>query len=170
MEGFSGFRQMDDLNFRNTMKGLIADRWATVWRAIPVALEGTDIEGVHDVRVASRRLRAAMDVAAPVFAQRWYKMLHRTAKELTGALGEVRDRDVLLVALREDRSAAPLAEHPGLDRLIERVERERAAARVDMERYLRELLEGPLHDEVERRFSRIPVDSNGSIVADRIAQ
>ena len=54
--------------------------------------------------------------------------LHRTAKEITGALGEVRDRDVLLEALLADRSAAPLAEHPGIDRLIERVERERAAA------------------------------------------
>ena len=94
-----------------------------------MALAGEDIEGVHDVRVASRRLRAAMDVAAPVFPQRWYKALHRTAKEITGALGEVRDRDVLLEALRADREGAPLVERPGIDRIIDRVERERIAAR-----------------------------------------
>ena len=35
--------------------------------AVPVAIEGVDPEGVHDVRVASRRLRAAMDVAASAF-------------------------------------------------------------------------------------------------------
>ena len=75
-----------------------------VLAAIPIALAGTDIEGVHDVRVASRRLRAAMDIAAPAFPGKWYKPLHRTAKEITGALGEVRDRDVLLEALRADRA------------------------------------------------------------------
>ncbi len=149
-----------DPNFRETMKLLIAERWTVVWQAIPVALEGTDIEGVHDVRVASRRLRAAMDIAAPVFSQGWYKSLHRTAKEITGALGEVRDRDVLLEALREDRDAAPIAEHPGIDRLVERIEGERAHARGEMERFLHELIDGPLQSEIERRFGPIvPVSS-----------
>jgi hypothetical protein len=150
-----------DGNFRETMQALIAERWRAVWDAIPGALEGTDIEGVHDVRVASRRLRAAMDVAAPAFPGKWYKRLHRTAKEITGALGEVRDRDVLLEALRADRSAAHLAEHPGIDRLIERADSERVAARADMERYLRLLLDGPLQSELERRFgsTEAPADA-----------
>ena len=60
-----------ETNFRETMKALIAERWAAVWHAIPVALESTDIEGVHDVRVASRRLRAAMDIAQPAFPRGW---------------------------------------------------------------------------------------------------
>jgi hypothetical protein len=148
-------------SFRETMRALIAERWQAVWEAIPAALEGTDIEGVHDVRVASRRLRAAMDVAAPAFSGKWYKPLQRTAKEITGALGEVRDRDVLLEALRADRSVAPLAEHPGIDRLIERAECERAAARVDMERYLRQLLDGQLRNELERRFGLTQEPANG---------
>jgi hypothetical protein len=144
-------------NFAETLKTLIGERWRAVWRTIPAALEGTDIEGVHDVRVASRRLRAAMDIAAPVFPQRWFRDLHRTAKQITGALGEVRDRDVLLEALRADRAAAPLAEHPGIDRLIDRIERERIAARAEMERYLEGLLKGPTGPEIERRFDvRLP--------------
>jgi CHAD domain-containing protein len=134
------------------MSALIAERWQTVLAAVPVAIEGTDIEGVHDVRVASRRLRAALDIAAPAFPGKWYTALRRTAKEITSALGTVRDRDVLLEALYEDRSAAPLAEHPGIDRLIERVERERVAARGEMVRFLRQLLDGPLQAELERRF------------------
>ena len=152
----------EDGNFRETMRALIAERWNAVLGAIPIALAGTDIEGVHDVRVASRRLRAAMDVAAPAFPGKWYKPLHRTAKEITGALGDVRDRDVLLEALHADRRAAPLAEHPGIDRLINRVERERVAARAQMERYLRELLDGPLPGELERRFSPPETASNAT--------
>jgi CHAD domain-containing protein len=138
--------------FRETMRTLIGERWRVVWAAIPAALEGSNIEGVHDVRVASRRLRAAMDIAEPAFPGKWYKPLHKTAKEITGALGEVRDRDVLLEALHADRSVAPMAEHPGIDRLIDRVERERTAARARMERFLRQLLAGPLPCELERRF------------------
>lgn len=148
-----------ETGFRESMAALIAERWDAVWDAIPVALDGSDSEGVHDVRVASRRLRAAMDIAAPVFPPGWYKALHRTAKEITGALGEVRDRDVLLAALRADRVEARLPEHPGIDRLIDRVERERVAARVDMEAFLRDLLESPVHKEIERRFG--PITSHG---------
>ena len=155
-------REASERSFRETMSSLIAERWQSVWAAIPTALEGTDIEGVHDVRVASRRLRAAMDVAAPAFPRKWYTPLHRTAKEITGALGEVRDRDVLLEALLADRSTAPLPEHPGIDRLIDRVERERATARMEMERYLRQLLDGPLWSEIERRFSRTGTPANGN--------
>jgi exopolyphosphatase/pppGpp-phosphohydrolase len=161
--GFAtGQQESTEESFRVTMSALIAERWQTVFAAIPIALAGTDIEGVHDVRVASRRLRAAMDIAAPAFPEKWYTALHRTAKEITGALGEVRDRDVLLEALREDRSTAPPAEHPGIDRLIDRVERERVAAREEMERYLRQLWDGPLQGELERRFGATAAPTRGS--------
>jgi exopolyphosphatase/pppGpp-phosphohydrolase len=143
-------------DFRETMSLLIAQRWEAVWKAVPVALEGTDIEGVHDVRVASRRLRAAMDIAAPAFPRGWYRPLLRTAKEITSALGEVRDRDVLLEALHAERETAPLPERPGIDRLIARVDGERKIARADLETYLQALLNGPIRHEVERRFGQVP--------------
>ena len=139
-------------DYRETMRSLIGERWEVVWQTIPAAIEGTDIEAVHDVRVASRRLRAAMDVGAACFRPKWYRPLHRAAKEITGALGEVRDRDVLLEALRADRQGAPLVEHPGIDRLIERVERERVAARAAMAAYLEDVMQGPLRAETGKRF------------------
>ena len=146
-------RDLDPLQtFRSAMRDLIGQRWGDLWRDVPAALSGEDIEGVHDVRVASRRLRAAMDVAVECFPGGWYRSLHRTAKAITGALGEVRDRDVLLEALTSERERAPLEEHPGLDLLIARVERERVAARAEMESFLRQLLSGGVADEAVRRF------------------
>ena len=139
-------------DFKSAMRRLIAERWGAVWRAVPVALAGDDIEGVHDVRVASRRLRAAMDVAVDCFPADWYRSLHAVAKEITGALGEVRDRDVLLAALTAERVQAPKVERPGIDRLIDRIERERAAARVEMERFLRDLLARDVPGQAARRF------------------
>ena len=57
--------------FRDAMRTLIGERWEAVWAAIPAAIDGEDIEGVHAVRVASRRLRAAMDTGAPCFPPKW---------------------------------------------------------------------------------------------------
>ncbi len=151
--------------YRSAMRDLIAARWGDVWRAVPVALAGEDPEGVHDVRVASRRLRAAMDVAAGCFPSSWYRPLHRAAKEITGALGEVRDRDVLLESLTQERRGAAAAERPGLDRLIDRIERERVAARAEMERFLAGVIEGGVPREAARRFG--PLAAAPDLVVDR---
>lgn len=134
------------------LRRAIAERWAAVWRAVPVALEGADPEGVHQVRVASRRLRAAMDVAAPCFPGQWYRPLQRAAKEITGALGEVRDRDVLIGELEGRLAGADGPEQAALARLIGGLERERAEARAGMEAYLRGLLAGELPGSLARRF------------------
>ncbi len=138
--------------FRSAMAALIGERWETVWRTIPAAMSGEDIEGVHDVRVASRRLRAAMDVAVDAFPAPWFRSLHATAREITGALGEVRDRDVLLDFLAKAHLRAPREEWPGLDRLMERIENEQKAARATMEHFLETLLAHDLPAETVRRF------------------
>lgn len=141
-----------EMTYRDAMVTLIGERWGEVWKAVPVALQGDDPEGVHDVRVASRRLRAAMDVAVECFPKSWYRPLHRTAKDITGALGEVRDRDVLLEALAKERAEAAPPERPGIDRLIDRIERERVAARVEMEAFLTDLLASDVPRDVVARF------------------
>jgi len=148
---------MTGTTYRDAMRALIGARWEDVWKAVPRAVEGTDIEGVHDVRVASRRLRAAMDVAAPAFPASWYKPLHALAKEITSELGAVRDRDVMLEYLRAEREAAPPNERPGIDRLIARVDRERVAARAEMESFLANLAERNIREETRRRF---PLDES----------
>ena len=141
-------------SYESAMRDLIARRWAAVWAAVPAAVAGDDIEGVHDVRVASRRLRAAMDVAVACFPATWYAPLHRVAKEITGALGEVRDRDVMIESLTKARKKAAANERPGIDRLIARLEGERDAARTEMEHYLDTLLTGDVPSEVEERFGQ----------------
>jgi CHAD domain-containing protein len=139
-------------SYRTAMKKLIAVRWGAVWKAVPVAIAGEDIEGVHDVRVASRRLRAAMDVAVGCFPDGWFRPLHELAKEITSALGEVRDRDVLLDHLTKQREAAAPGERPGIDRLIDRVTRERETARQRMVAFLADLEVRDASAETARRF------------------
>ena len=53
-----------------------------------------DVERVHDMRVATRRLRAAMEVFEPCFPRKRFRKALKEVKALADALGERRDRDV----------------------------------------------------------------------------
>lgn len=143
-----------DQDYRAAMRDEIAGQWVTVWKAMPKAVKGSSPDGVHQVRVASRRLRAAMDVATECFPPKWYRPLHKTAKSITKALGEVRDRDVLLQALAAERDLATEDERPGVDHLIAGVERDRKKARKAMIRFVTQLEKKGVRKETKRRFPR----------------
>jgi CHAD domain-containing protein len=141
-----------DQLFCSAMRDLIAVRFEALWKAIPAAVSGDDIEGVHDVRVASRRLRAAMDVAVDCFPSDWYRPLHRSAKDITSALGAVRDLDVQIEAFAYERLNSPPEEWPGIDRLLIRLEAERETARSAMLEFLTEVDSANIAAEANRQF------------------
>ena len=142
-----------DEEFRVIMRRIIAERWGVVWEQLPDVLAGEKSEAVHDLRVASRRLRAAMDVAVDCFPARWYRPLHRTAQRLTRALGDVRDLDVLLEALVVARDQATEAERPGVDHLIAKIRRKRKKARKKLVAFLEDLEQDDVRDDTRRRFA-----------------
>jgi CHAD domain-containing protein len=147
-----GAKLTPDQLFCAAMRDLIAARFGALWKAVPAAVAGDDIDGVHDVRVASRRLRAAMDVAIDCFPSEWYRPLHRTAKEITSALGSVRDLDVQIEAFAFERLNSPPEEWPGIDRLLSKLEEEREIARESMLRFLAEVDSKNIADEAAQRF------------------
>ncbi len=57
---------------------------------------GADMDAVHDMRVASRRLREAMRLLAPLYPQRAFRTWYRRVRRITRALGPVRDSDVFI--------------------------------------------------------------------------
>jgi CHAD domain-containing protein len=89
-------------------------------------LDTRDIERVHDMRVASRRLRAVLEIFAPCFPQAEFKGVLRDVKQLADALGERRDPDVHIDALTVFSKSLLAANKPGVARLIEDL-RERQA-------------------------------------------
>lgn len=69
------------------------------------ALDWKDIEGVHDMRVASRRLRSAVkDFSGYLGGKK--SVPRRRLKEVADALGDVRDQDVAIEALEKLRAEA----------------------------------------------------------------
>src|SRR5919112_2754991 len=70
-------------------------------------LDTGDIERVHDMRVASRRLRAVLEIFAPCFPPAELKGVLGDVKQLADALGERRDPDVHIATMQAFAEAAP---------------------------------------------------------------
>jgi CHAD domain-containing protein len=113
-----------------------------------VALEGKDIEGVHDMRVGSRRVRAALEMFQDVFPKREYRVMLREIKRLADALGEVRDLDVMLDRLAKDMAGRPKSQQLVLREMIDEMRQRREAARDD----LKALVEEEAREDFSRRF------------------
>ena len=64
---------------------------------------GEDIEYLHRMRVASRRLRAALPVFASCFPAKKYARWLTDIRRITRVLGDARDADVQVGALRKYR-------------------------------------------------------------------
>jgi CHAD domain-containing protein len=90
-------------------------------------LDTEDIERVHDMRVASRRLRAVLEVFAPCFPKGPYRSALRDVKRLADALGERRDPDVHLEAMEKLAERLPPELRPGVELMADR-QRQRQAA------------------------------------------
>ena len=99
-------------------------------------LDVSDIERVHDMRVATRRLRAALEVFEPCFPRKRWKAALREVKQLADALGERRDRDVATAALESFNAAMPAPDRPGIDTLIKRLRSEQDEANVALAPYV----------------------------------
>jgi CHAD domain-containing protein len=91
-------------------------------------LDVHEIERVHAMRVATRRLRAALEIFAKCFPKKPHRRLLKEVKALADALGERRDRDVAIAGLEEAARSLTATERPGLKRLVEDLRAEQAAA------------------------------------------
>ncbi len=89
------------------------------WR--DAVLKNKDVEAVHKMRVASRRLRAVLDAYEAICAPGPYKKVYRLVKRTADALGEARDTDVMIQHLQGRLEHAPQEEQAGLHWLIQRL-------------------------------------------------
>jgi CHAD domain-containing protein len=101
-------------------------------------LDLDQIEPLHDMRVATRRLRAAMEVFRPCFPRKPYRRAMKLLKALADALGERRDRDVAIGFLRDFAAEAPAADRGRLEILIARLRDEQRRANDDLAQFLQE--------------------------------
>lgn len=126
------------------------------------ALDWNDPEGVHDMRVASRRLRSALGDFKP-YLRKGSIPISRL-KAIAKSLGAVRDEDVVLVALDELRSQADEKVGKGIEAIAEEHGRQRRHARSVLEHTIRPSAIAELRDDFRtelRTATKIPYEPAG---------
>ena len=84
---------------------------------LPALGAGDKVEAVHQMRVAMRRLRSALDLFGRALPHAEFEALRAESKRIAAVLGEARDWDVFVERLR-DGALARFAGEPGFDRLV----------------------------------------------------
>lgn len=127
--------------FTEAAARVVEVRAAEVFEHAAGVLDVDDVERVHDMRVATRRLRAVLEIFAACFPRKAHGAVLRDVKRLADALGERRDPDVQIEALSAYAQRAPASDAAGIELLVDRLRAEQeaanaglAAALADMER------------------------------------
>lgn len=147
--------------------GVPLQRGMTVWQSFvaicrnclaqleanaPVAREGQDPEGLHQARVALRRLRAAFKVFKPALPAERRVSFAKDLRWLQKQLGAARDLDVFLGEMLQPM-LAHLPDEPALLDLRDRVEKARADAYRQAEEALESRCYGHLRLALEQWFA-----------------
>jgi len=122
--------------FADAAARVVEVRAAEVFEHSAGVLDMDEIERVHDMRVATRRLRAALEVFAPCFPAKRHRKALKRVKALADALGERRDRDVAIEFLAGFEGEAPQADRPAVAALIERLREEQRQANEELTPYV----------------------------------
>ena len=99
---------------------------------------GNDPEGVHQARVAARRLRSDLRSLRSMLDPGWRDELRGELGWLGGELGMVRDLDVLGARLREHAASLLDEDERSVNRLLDRLRVRREAARAELLSTMRE--------------------------------
>lgn len=95
---------------------------------------GENIEELHDMRVAVRRMRSAFLVLGDVFQPKTTRKFNKSLRKIGRALGKVRDLDVLLEQLNVYRGTLSSDAKNGLDLLVQ-------SWQTDLKQFRSELIE-----------------------------
>ena len=139
-----------DTRFGDAAAAAVRVRTAEVFAHSGAALDLGDIEGVHDMRVATRRLRAALEVFASCFPKSDHRTLLGEVKDLADTLGRRRDPDVAIAELEAIAGRLTPSERPGIDGLVAELRSAQLAAQDALAQKLDRVTEDDLQGRLER--------------------
>lgn len=87
-------------NIADAAKAGIGARAETM-RAQAEAVWAENVDGIHDMRVASRRLRAALSEYRPTLDSKAVRALSRRVRQVTRTLGRPRELDVMIATMMQ---------------------------------------------------------------------
>jgi exopolyphosphatase/pppGpp-phosphohydrolase len=145
-------------SFVQSARQELVERLHTMLEWVDEVLKHEDIEAVHKMRVASRRLRATLDAYQSCCEPGAFVKVYRRIKRIANLLGEARDTDVMLHYLHEQLENLAADEQEGVRWLMTRLREYRQQKQQELDAFLRHLdgkkLEEALKDCVRERTKR----------------
>ena len=109
-----------------------------------------DIECIHRMRVATRRMRTALTLFSDCFPKQDYKKIQKDVRKVTRALGEARDLDVQLEVIEASLEEFPNPVfQPGIKRLKLRLTQRRAEVQQHVDAAMDKMLADHLMERLE---------------------
>jgi CHAD domain-containing protein len=85
------------VRFGEQAAGVLLAQWEEFCRLRTVVLGGHDPDSIHDLRVASRRIRATLALFTPFIPAKTVKSLSKKIRQVTRELGHVRNIDEAII-------------------------------------------------------------------------
>jgi CHAD domain-containing protein len=123
-------------SFGVAARRVVKVRAKEVFKQADGVLDLSQVERVHDMRVATRRLRAALEVFEDCFPRKRHRKALKKAKALADALGERRDADVEIELLEGLAGEVAEADRGALEALIDELRSEQRTANDDLARFV----------------------------------
>ncbi len=107
-----------NLRWPTAAEKILASRAHDVFSHEPGVREGIDPESIHDMRVALRRLQAALRMFEACYPPKRLKRYRLRLRKLLQTLGTERDQDIMAATLSNHAEAAPTPVKEALARLV----------------------------------------------------
>jgi CHAD domain-containing protein len=139
-------RLLPNASTPDVVRYTLAESVAALLHHDPLVRTGRDPEAVHQARVATRKLRSNLRTFATLLDEGWTEPLRAELGWLAQGLGAVRDKEVLLMRLRESAKSLPASDERSASSLLHLLEveidelRKRLTTDLDSPRYI-DLLE-----------------------------
>ncbi len=152
-------RREEDLTFARQVlekrSGQLLDEVSALKRRI-------EEESIHDTRVASRRVRAALEAFQDLFPADVWEACNDSVKGITKTLGRAREEEVSLILLAELTDGGDLAENLCREYLEERYRKDLRQLQQKMLRKLRRVNVRALRSRLDALLSQLGVGARAS--------
>ena len=145
---------------------LFGQRVRALLAADPGTRLGGQIEDLHQMRVAIRRLRALLRAARPLLKPEWVDPLRIELNWLGGLLGPARDLDVQIAYFQEEATTFRSSDRRPLERFVEHLRRERESAQQTLLEGLKSARYMRLITTLVRSTRALPVVASGATLHD----
>ncbi len=140
--------------FAHSGRRLLVDRTEKLLEWRDDVLKHDDIEAVHKMRVASRRLRATLDAYEAICTPQPFKEVYKETKKIADILGNARDTDVMIQNLQVQMQHSSAEEQAGIQWLIDRLQGYREKHQRVLEAFFKKFDEHTFKQKIDACLSR----------------